>query len=304
MLDVRRLQVLRSVLATGSVSRAAEALGYTPSSVSQQMAALQRETGLTLLEHVGRGVRPTAAARLLDERAGAIFDQIDAVEQALEDYRDGRGARLRMEYFTTAGQSLVAPAVAAFHRRNPGARVELLLEPAGDPALRVSRGEVDVALISSEVPAGLDGVTETHLFDDPFDVVLPADHRLASQEAVAVADLAGEPWVTHEWPLGSCSEPLLRACAAHGFRPDICIECNDIDTAQGLIATGLGLGVMPRLGLAAPHDGVVVRPLVDPAPQRRIRLLRVAEPHAEEMARAITGVDAGGAGAVPQARRG
>lgn len=287
MLDVRRLQVLRSVVATGSVSGAAQALGYTPSSVSQQISLLQREVGVQLLEHVGRGIRPTAAARLLDQHAGTVFEELSRTEQALADYRSGLRARLRVEYFSTAGRSLVVPAVAALTRTHPDVRVELRLQPDGDPTRRIGLGEVDLALAVSELPLPADGVTWTHLLHDPFDVVLPGGHPLAAEPEVALTDLAGLPWVTHEWPLGACSRRVLEACSAAGFTPQYRVECNDVDTAMGLVAAGLGIGVMPRLGLVRPHPDVVVRALRDPVPTRRVQVLHGSSLHESEAATAF-----------------
>lgn len=287
MLDVRRLQVLRSVVATGSVSGAAQALGYTPSSISQQISLLQREVGVQLLEHVGRGIRPTAAARLLDQRACAVFEELSRTEQALEDYRRQRRTRLRVEYFSTAGRSLVVPAVAALTRTHPDVQVELRLQPDGDPTRRVSLGEVDLALAVTELPVPADGVTWTHLLDDPFDVVLPVGHPLGAESEVALTDLAEIPWVTHEWPLGTCSRRVLEACSAAGFTPQYRVECNDVDTAMGLVAAGLGIGVMPRLGLVRPHPDVVIRSLRRPVPTRRVHVLHGSSFHESEAAAAF-----------------
>uniref|UniRef100_UPI0015EF4C61 LysR family transcriptional regulator n=1 Tax=Streptomyces albidus (ex Kaewkla and Franco 2022) TaxID=722709 RepID=UPI0015EF4C61 len=112
MIDVRRMQVLRAVVTSGSVTAAAANLGYTPSAVSQQVAALEKEAGTPLLERVGRGVRPTAAGQLLTEHAAVIGKHVAAAESALADLREGRTGRLSIQYFASAGASLVAPALA------------------------------------------------------------------------------------------------------------------------------------------------------------------------------------------------
>jgi DNA-binding transcriptional LysR family regulator len=112
MLDVRRMQMLAAVVSNGSVTAAAARLGYTPSAISQQVAALEKEAGTALLERVGRGVRPTAAGLLLTEYADAIGRQVAEAETALGDLLAGRTGRLSVRYFATAGAHLVAPAVA------------------------------------------------------------------------------------------------------------------------------------------------------------------------------------------------
>lgn len=108
MIDVRRMQVLRAVVGSGSVTGAAAVLGYTPSAISQQIAALEKEAGAALLERVGRGVRPTAAGLLLTEYADAIGRQVAEAETALADLLAGRTGRLAVRYFATAGAGLVA----------------------------------------------------------------------------------------------------------------------------------------------------------------------------------------------------
>ena len=104
--------MLAAVVSSGSVTAAAARLGYTPSAISQQVAALEKEAGTELLERVGRGVRPTAAGLLLTEHADAIGRQVAEAETALTDLLAGRTGRLSVRYFATAGARLVAPAVA------------------------------------------------------------------------------------------------------------------------------------------------------------------------------------------------
>ncbi len=277
MLDVRRMQVLRSVVASGSITAAAQALGYTPSSVSQQITTLQREVGLQLVERVGRGIRLTAAARLLADHADQLFAQLNAAEQALEDHRHARATRLRVEYFDTAGQALIVPAITALTQQNPEMHIDLRLQPDPMPGPRISRGDVDLALTVAETPTTCDGVSWAHVLDDRFDAVLPVDHPLAARPVLDLLDLADLPWVSHEWPLGPCSRHVKDACTVQGFTPTYKVECDEIITAQGLIAAGLGIGVMPRMGLATLHPDVVAVPLRQPAPRRRIHMLTATD---------------------------
>jgi DNA-binding transcriptional LysR family regulator len=149
MLDVRKLRVLCSVVTSGSISAAAANLGYTPSAVSQQVAALEREAGVALLEKAGRGVRPTAAGNLLAEHAADVMARLAAAETALADLRAGRTGRLRVHYFATAGAELLPPAVAEFRSRRPGAQLELRLR---EPAYTTAQGFVAAGLGVTMVP--------------------------------------------------------------------------------------------------------------------------------------------------------
>ncbi|MFF7644303.1 LysR substrate-binding domain-containing protein [Streptomyces canus] len=269
MLDVRRLQVLRAVVTSGTVTAAAAHLGYTPSAVSQQVAALEKQAGTELLERVGRGVRPTPAGLLLTEHAALISSAVAQAESALADLRAGRIGTLSVRYFATAGSTLVAPALARLRAEHPGVRVDLELADPEDPFQEVARGRADLAVVVQARGRVGDGFRLVHLLDDPYAAVLPLGHPLAEREVIDLHELAGEQWVGSE-PPGPCLEPVIDSCAAAGFSPDFVIRSEDYATAQGFVAAGLGVGLMPRLGLRGGHPGVVVRPVRNPEPVRVI----------------------------------
>lgn len=269
MLDVRRMQVLRAVVTSGSVTAAAAHLGYTPSAVSQQIAALEKQAGTALLERSGRGVRPTAAGRLLTEHAAVISRHLAEAETALAELRAGRTGRLAVRYFATAGAALVPPALARFRREHPDVRVDLRLVDPDDPLPEVERGEADLAIVVHRRGQARDGVRLVHLLDDPYLAVLPRGHRLAGTRVLDLIDLADEPWVGSE-PAGPCREAVLDACGAAGFSPAVAVESEDYPTTQAFVAAGLGVGVVPRTALDSPHPDVVVRPLRSPRPVRAI----------------------------------
>ncbi|MDX3112583.1 LysR family transcriptional regulator [Streptomyces scabiei] len=265
MLDVRRMQMLRAVVNSGSVTAAAAVLGYTPSAVSQQIAALEREAGAELLERVGRGVRPTAAGLLLTEHADALGRQLAEAEAALADLLAGRSGRLAVRYFATAGAGLVAPAVARMRELHPGVQLDLRLSAPEEAFAEVREGRADLALVVRGEETG--GVRMVPLLDDPYLAVLPRGHRLAGRRSLRLGELAEEAFVGSEWP-GPCLDAQLDACAAVGFRPRFVVESEDYMTAQGFVAAGLGVGLVPRLGLGSRHPGVVVREVRDPVPVR------------------------------------
>ncbi|MEG8276556.1 LysR family transcriptional regulator [Streptomyces sp. AHA2] len=270
MLDVGRLQVLRAVVTSGTVTAAAAHLGYTPSAVSQQIAALEKQAGTALLERVGRGVRPTPAGLLLTEHAALIGSAVAQAESALADLRAGRTGRLAVRYFATAGSTLVAPALARLRADHPGVRVDLRLTDPEDPFEDVARGRADLAVVvQAPGRSSGEGFDVVRLLDDPYAAVLPAGHPLAGEDVVDLHELAGEHWVGSE-PPGPCLEPVTDSCAAAGFSPDFVIQSEDYATAQGFVAAGLGVGLMPRLGLRTLHPGVVVRPVRNPEPVRVI----------------------------------
>lgn len=269
MLEVRRLQVLRAVVTSGSVSAAATNLGYTPSAISQQVAALEKEVGVALLERVGRGVQPTAAGRLLTEHAAIIGKHVAEAETALADLRAGRTGRLAIRYFASVGATLIAPALARLRREHPGVQVDLQMTDPAQVLLDVTQGRIDLAIVVRPHDRPHDGLRFVHLLDDPYRAVLPKGHRLAAKRVLDLADLADEPWVGSEWP-GPCLDAIVDSCAAAGFSPDFVVDSEDYATAQGFVGAGLGVSLIPDLGLAGRHPHVVVRKVRNPHPVRAI----------------------------------
>jgi len=270
MLDVRRMQVLRAVITSGSITAAARNLGYTPSAISQQLSTLEREAGVELLERIGRGVRPTPAGVLLSDHAETLSSELAKAEAALTELKAGRTGKLTVHYFATAGASFVPPAIAAVRREHPGIRLDLkLVEP--DPMLEVEAGRADVAItVRPRQTPPADSVELVHLLDDPYRAVLPKTHPLARKRVLDLAEFAEEPWVGVDGLPGLCRDILLDACASAGFAPNIIVESEDYQTAQGFVAAGLGVGLVPELGLGTPHPGVVIRKLRHPEPIRSI----------------------------------
>ncbi|SNT65408.1 DNA-binding transcriptional regulator, LysR family [Asanoa hainanensis] len=260
------MQVLRAVVTSGSVTAAAAHLGFTASAVSQQVAALEKEAGVPLLERFGRGVRPTAAGHLLTEHAAIIAAQLAAASTALADLRAGRTGRLTVRYFASIGPTLLAPALARFSASHPGVAVDPKLSAPDD----LSFGDADLTIVvrrpNDPTPPG---IRLTPLLSDAYRVVLPTGHRLAAHRVIDLASLADEAWVGSE-PPGPCLEPIIDACGAAGFSPNFVAKSEDYATAQGFVAAGLGVSLIPGLGLGARHPGVVVRQVRRPSPTRTI----------------------------------
>jgi len=269
MLDVRRMQILRAVVTSGSVSAAAAHLGYTPSAISQQMTTLEKEAGITLLERHGRGIRPTAAGALLTGYAATIGTTIAEAEAALADLRAGRTGRLAIRYFPSVGSTLVAPALTRLRDGYPGLQIDLRMSENDDPLPEVERGGTDLALVLRASGTTRPGIRLIHLLDDPYQAVLPAAHPLAARRVIDLADLAAEHWVGSE-PPGPCLDLMLNACAAAGFSPNFVATSEDYATALGFVAAAVGVCLIPQLGLGPRRPGTVVRRVRHPEPVRTI----------------------------------
>ncbi len=273
MLDVRRMRVLREVAARGSFSAAAEALDYTQSAVSQQIAALEREAGTRLVDRSARGVSLTDAGRALVVHAEAIIQRLDDAEAELDAIAGLRGGRLRLTTFATAGATIMPRAIVEFRRRHP--EVELTLTPeepeSGETVLRA--GDADIALTISSAfdpPRREADLDRVHLLDDPFYLLLPKDHPLADKPRLRLGDVSDDPWI-----LGSsrsCPDAvvLVESCREAGFDPQIAFHSDDYLAIQGFVAAGFGVSFIPDLALIAVRDDVVVRSLGARPPLRTV----------------------------------
>ncbi len=272
MIDVKRLRVLREVAAQGSFSAAAHALAYTQSAVSQQIAALEREAGTTLVERQARGVRLTDAGRMLVEHADVILARLDDAEAELEAMAGLRGGRLRLVSFPTAGATIAPQAIARFRAQHPG--VDLSLAPRepreGLDCLRAGECDIALSLEPGFEPISDPAIERHHLLDDPMYVCLPADHPVAGKPKLRLADLAEEPWIlgtTGHCPDGAI---LLRACQSAGFEPHLAFQSDDYLAIQGFVAAGVGISLIPDLALVAVREDVVIRQIAGRPLVRRI----------------------------------
>lgn len=274
MIDPRHLRTLRALADHGTVNAAAIALHLTPSAVSQQLAALAKSTRCTLVERRGRGVVLTEPARILLDHADAILERYERVDAELRDFQAGTTARFRICAFPTAIAAFVARAVAALVADNPGWRIEIEEAESEESLALLLDGEADVAvvMIAPNRPLLADPriVLEPLVVDD-YRAVVPAGHPLATRaQPVDLAELAQEPWIqSRGWT--SCHEITASACAAAGFQPRAAHHTTDFLAAVGMVAAGLGVTVVPELGLPPIiPDTVRVLPIGQDAPRRRI----------------------------------
>ena len=270
MIDVRRLRVLSEVARRGSFSAAADALSLTQSAVSQHVAALEREVGMTLVERGMRPVELTEAGHALTRHAVGILARLDGAEQELEEIAGRRHGRLRFGSFPTALATLVPPAFARFRRRHPNVTLHVVDDHLQRLLPRLAGGELDLALIYEHAVLPEVELQRTVLLEDEFRVLLPARHRLARRRRpLQLIDLADEPWIGGA-PNSSWFRITGDACRRAGFTPKVSFASDDYAAVQALVAAGLGVSVVPGLAAAHPLPGLEVRSLASGAPVRRI----------------------------------
>jgi DNA-binding transcriptional LysR family regulator len=283
MFDVKQLKVLRAVAEHGSFSAAADALSYTQPAISQQIAALEKRAGTTLVDRGSRGVRLTDAGRTLVEHAEVVIARLAAAEAELEAIAGIRGGRVRMSSFPTAGASLLPPAVAEFTRRHPEVELNFVEREPEDASASLRAAELEIAIVfeysgmkQPEFDRMYEGIELHHLIDDPMYLALPRDHPLAAKPRVRLNDVAEETWIqesgAHSW-CGSFHEAV---CTNAGFQPKVGFRSDDYNVVQGLIAAGVGISLLPGLALTNLREDIVVRSLGKGAPARKIAAATLA----------------------------
>ncbi len=272
MLNVSRLQTLLEVARKGSISAAAEALSYTQSAVSQQIAALEAEAGIALLERHARGVRPTGAGETLLAHAEGILGRLQAAEEELAAIAGLRGGALRMASFPSAGATLMPLAIATFRTRHPQVQLTLAEGEPEEIAPRLARGELDLALLfefGETLDISPEAISRVQLLQDPMYLALPAAHRLAAQPRIRLEDLREEAFIQTA-QASACARQVVLGCLAAGFQPDVAFESDDYQTVQGLVAAGVGVALIPELALSGVRQDIAIRTLHPHPPVRRV----------------------------------
>jgi DNA-binding transcriptional LysR family regulator len=260
MLDTHRLRLLREFAERGTIAAAAAALGYTPSAVSQQLAALEREAGAVLLDRTARAAELTDAGRRLADHAERILAMVEAAEADLSAAEPA--GRVTVTAFPTAAVAF-GPALVRRVRSHPGLAL-LLRDTSGAEGLRLVRtGEADVALVDdwSGRLAGSGPLEFYHLVRDPLVLVLPRGHAAADPaRPVDLASLRDEPWMAA--PAGEPSRQAVdRLLADTGGMAQAPWEFEGLSAILSLVARGIGIAVVPRLTLAAGDRRVTQREL-------------------------------------------
>jgi molybdate transport repressor ModE-like protein len=272
MLNLNRLRVLAAVARHGSFSAAADHLHLSQPAVSQQVATLEREVGMPLLERTSEGPKLTDAGRALVGHAEAAAARLEEAEHELAAIAGLERGELRIASFPTASAALLLPAVREFSQAHPGVRLHITDAEPEDalPGLRAAELDLvlDLEYTSLPLPEERD-IERRLLITESMHLALPRDHPLAAESRVRVGELSGEPWLSGLRP-SSCGEVIVHTCRDAGFDPRIAFESDDYGVLQGYVAAGLGFTLLPEMALPTLHPDVVVRPTVPEAPGRRV----------------------------------
>ncbi|MEU1686582.1 LysR family transcriptional regulator [Micromonospora sp. NPDC005707] len=294
MLDLRRLRFLREFEERGTLAAVAAALDYSPSTVSQQLAILEKEVGAQLFDKAGRGVRLTDAGHLLAQHARVLLSAAEAAEADLAALTGDIRGTVRAGGLQSAARRLLVPALARLRADHPQVRVkifELELEQSL-PGLRL--GAVDL-VIGDEYdghprprPAGL---RFTVLLEEPLKIVLPAAHPLARAGGpVPVVELRSEVWATSAEGTGHHAMVVGTCRSLGGYEPDVRHRANDADIQLELVRAGAAVALMPALTLPASDPAVAIRDVAEGAIRRRLVAVTRDTPPAPALTALLTAV--------------
>jgi DNA-binding transcriptional LysR family regulator len=273
MLDVRRLRLLRELAVRRTVTAVAEALSYTPSAVSQQLAALERDAGVRLIERVGRGVQLTEAGHRLVSHTDAIIAGLEAAEVDLARHAGDVSGRVRVASFQTAAHTLVIPAIGPLEARHPDLQFELVQAEAESalPGLRLGDVDMVVAEEYDHAPRPRDPALEhRELCRDALVFAVPVDHPAAQKEQIAFADLRDDEWAGGEVDT-AWNDMIERACRSlGGYEPDVRHNVDDVRLILSLVSMRGAVGLVPELGLHTEIEGYVWRPPAEGPLDRKI----------------------------------
>ncbi|WP_336852231.1 LysR family transcriptional regulator [Sinomonas albida] len=274
-LDLHRLHLLREVARAGSLTSAAATLTFTTSAVSQQIAKLEHEVGVALIERHPRGVVLTDAGHALLRYADDIDRTIEAARAEMGEFAGLRRGQLRMGTFPTVGASLMPDVVLAFRARHPEVAVTVISARRAGLLERLRRRDIELTLLWDYPWERIenDDLTLIPLMNDPTVLLVPHDHPIAGRRSARIEALKDQEWIVRdEHPV---ADVLRRVCRDAGFEPRIAFAANDYQETQGMVAAGIGIALAPRLALSALRPDVAAVSLAR-SPARRILLAHLA----------------------------
>jgi DNA-binding transcriptional LysR family regulator len=285
MIDPRRLRVLAAVASSGGISAAATSLHLTPPAVSQQLIALEREAGVSVLDRSGRTVTLTAAGRLLAEYAEKIGTLLREAERDLAELTGRATGPVRLAAFQSVMRDLVGPLLRELAASHPGIRPSVV-ERYGPPAVsQLRRGDLDIVLTEYDAdcpaPHLEAGLGLRRLAFDPYRLVMPREWSVVAR---GLGDLDGRPWVAG--PPDTASDHALRRLAASaGITPWIVDVCVEFPSVLALVAAGRGAAIVPAITLT--EEPVTVCPVPGLGGRYLAALYRTGDGHPTPAVRTV-----------------
>jgi DNA-binding transcriptional LysR family regulator len=270
-MELRQLRYLVALADECHFTRAAAREHIAQPALSQQIRRLEAEVGLALVERTTRKVALTGAGELLVARARHILSELDAATAELQTLAGVQGGRLSVGALHTMGPVDLSLLLASFHRNHPAVELTVREQSSEELAEMLRDDVVDLAFLSVTERIQSRGLQLDPLVSEELVAVLPTHHPLAGREGVALAELAGDPFVSFR-PGSRLRELLDSAAAGAGFEPRIALESNESRRIRSLVSGGLGVAILPRSDAAGPGAPVATIRLTEPALTRDITL--------------------------------
>lgn len=281
-IDLQSLRIVRAIAETGSITGASRALGYSQPAISQHLQRAEARLGMPLITRAGRSVRLSEAGLVLSRHAPEVTAALAAVAEELGELASMKSGRVRLVAFPSASSTVVPRLLSRLRETKPGISISYQEAEPPEAAAMLRDGQCDLAITFSYPGDGFDaereglhGFTIAPLYIDPLFLILPADHPLADERVVDLISLEDDQWIAG---CPRCRGNLLAACHEVGFSPSISYETDNFVAVLGMVASGLGVALLPRLalGTAALPTGAVVR-RANPASHRVIHLVTTPE---------------------------
>ena len=264
-METQKYEVLMRVLECGSLSAAAEELGYTQSGVSRILRSLEEELGLSLLRRNKGGVTPTENLKRLLPAIRGLLNDGERIRQTVSSLRGLHEGRLRIGAFTSVSVHWLPQIIKAYENDFPEIEITILGGDYHDVELWLSEGTIDIGFVTLPSNANCRFIP---LKEDRLLAVLPPDHRYAGLEKLPVTRIAGEPFISL---LESSDHDTRKALDTYGIKPNVRFTSKDDYAILAMVENGLGMTIMPELLLEGRRDKVRVMELV-PGARRTIAL--------------------------------
>jgi LysR family transcriptional regulator, hydrogen peroxide-inducible genes activator len=269
-IKLKDLRYLVAVADTGHFGHAAERCFISQPTLSAQLKKLEEYLGVQLIERQTRGATLTQAGAQIVARARLILSASDEVVTIAQTYRDPLSGRLKVAMIPTVGPYVLPQVAPAVRKQMP--RLDLLLFEYQTAAIleKLQSGDLDVGVLA--LPVDHEGLASRKLYDEDFNVALPANHPLAKQATIRLADLENESLLLLEE--GHClRDQALEVCGRISIHERQDFRATSLETLRQMVAAGAGVTLMPELASRGAYGnarGVAIRPLVRPTPHRQI----------------------------------
>lgn len=273
-MELRHLRYFLTVAEELHFTRAARRLGMNQPPLSQQIQQLERELGAALFRREARAVSLTEAGLALLEDARRILREVDQAGERVRRVASGELGRLRLGMINSAPfHPLIPSVIREYRRRYPGVTLSLQEDATPELAAALLRDTLDAAFVRPLLDDG-SGLHVEPLVDEALVVALPAGHALTQRSAIPLLALSLEPFVLFSRSVGAgLHEEIMRACRHAGFTPRVVQEASQVTSIVNLVASGLGVSLVPASMQQMHTEGVAYRAIRKPAPKARLNLI-------------------------------